>query len=199
MGLSLAKMYPKELRKVTLPKGQVTLLDQDRSWQKALANLGLVGKVVRSFINQGLPEEDLIQIGIIGLFKAAQSYMPELGSFSNHAIIKIRGEILWALKEHYRLVEIARKYQNLISEGSQPLPFELLQREEAKEMVKKILDEFNQRDRQILNLRYGLNGDEPLSKQETGKRLGVTGEAIRQAEEKLLNRLRKAFFRTEVK
>ena len=191
MSLSLAKMYPKEMREATLPKGQVTLLDQDRSWQKVLANLGLVGKVVRSFINQWLPEEDLIQIGIIGLYKAAQSYKPELGSFSNHAIIKIRGEILWALKEINHRKEISDRYGKYIPEESIPSPFELLQRKQSEEIVREALGKLGEKDRQILSRRFGLNGNDTETLEEVGNKLGLTGEAIRQAENKILAKLKK--------
>ena len=196
MSLSLEKMYPKELRKIILPKGQGQPLVSDLLWQKVLSNLGLVGMVAGGYMGRGLSEDDLIQHGIIGLYKAVLRYKPELGSFSNYAVIKIRGEIAWALNENNRLAKISDRLREVAPDDPTPEPFESLQRKQSGEIVREGLDKLKERDRQVLEMRYGLNEDGPMSKQETGIKLGVTGEAIRQTEEKLLDRLKKSITRT---
>ena len=55
--------------------------------------------------------------------------------------------------------------------------------------IRRILDGLPERERRILQLRFGLTGEEPMTLEEVGKRLGVTRERIRQMELKTLRRL----------
>ena len=56
--------------------------------------------------------------------------------------------------------------------------------------IRDILDDLDDRERGILELRYGLGGEEPCTLEEIGARLGVTRERIRQIEKKTLAKLR---------
>jgi len=55
--------------------------------------------------------------------------------------------------------------------------------------IRRILDGLSERERRILELRFGLTGEEPMTLEQVGKRLGVTRERIRQMELKTLRRL----------
>jgi RNA polymerase primary sigma factor len=57
--------------------------------------------------------------------------------------------------------------------------------------VMALLDTLDGRERRILNFRFGLDGQEPLSLEQTGKRIGVTRERVRQIEKRCLLKLRK--------
>jgi RNA polymerase sigma factor (sigma-70 family) len=57
--------------------------------------------------------------------------------------------------------------------------------------VEKLLSGLNDRDRSILILRFGLNGEEPMSYRQIGERLGLTRERIRQRMHELVYRIRK--------
>lgn len=63
-------------------------------------------------------------------------------------------------------------------------------RQRLKEQIQEALHIFSERERFILELRFGLKDDEHLSLQEIGQRLGVTGERIRQIEARALSKLR---------
>lgn len=58
--------------------------------------------------------------------------------------------------------------------------------------IRALLEGLDERERRILNFRFGLDGQEPLSLEQTGKRIGVTRERVRQIEKRCLLKLRKA-------
>lgn len=100
------KMYPRDLRKVTLPKGQSCPLASDLIWQEVLSNLGLVGMMAHRFRGRGLPFGDLVQAGILGLFKAVKYFDPDKGGFPNYACIKIKAEMIKALVDNHQTIRI---------------------------------------------------------------------------------------------
>lgn len=65
-----------------------------------------------------------------------------------------------------------------------------LSRQRLKEEIQAALHIFSERERTILELRFGLKDDQQYSLQEIGQRLGVTGERIRQIEARALRKLR---------
>ncbi len=74
---------------------------------------GLVRRLCAKFRNSGEPMEDLVQVGSVGLLKAAAKYDPELGnSFAAHAIPVIVGEIKNYFRDHGWAVRIPRKLQS---------------------------------------------------------------------------------------
>ena len=70
-------------------------------------------------------------------------------------------------------------------------PFEEAQEHLQKEGVRRALDSLPERERQVLELRYGLSGLEPLTLEEVGQAFGVTRERIRQIENNTLNKLKR--------
>jgi RNA polymerase primary sigma factor len=70
-------------------------------------------------------------------------------------------------------------------------PFEEASEHLQKEGVRKALDALPDRERQVIELRYGLSGTEPLTLEEVGKAFGVTRERIRQIENNTLKKLKR--------
>jgi RNA polymerase primary sigma factor len=70
-------------------------------------------------------------------------------------------------------------------------PFEEASEHLQKEGVRKALDALPERERQVIELRYGLSGAEPLTLEEVGKAFGVTRERIRQIENNTLKKLKR--------
>ena len=70
-------------------------------------------------------------------------------------------------------------------------PFEEAQEHLQKEGVRRALDSLPERERQVLELRYGLSGMEPLTLEEVGQAFGVTRERIRQIENNTLKKLKR--------
>ena len=79
--------------------------------------------------------------------------------------------------------------QFLIDEDS-PSPEEGLDAESRRQSVRKILGTLGERERRVLELRYGLDGQLPLTLEETGRAFGVTRERARQMENTALKKLR---------
>ena len=69
-------------------------------------------------------------------------------------------------------------------------PLEVVFREIRREELFRVLDSLPDRDRKVLELRFGLKGERPRTLEEVGERFGVTRERIRQVEAKTLNRLK---------
>jgi len=69
-------------------------------------------------------------------------------------------------------------------------PFEEASEQLQREGVRKALDVLPERERQVIELRYGLSGLEPLTLEEVGRTFGVTRERIRQIETNTLKKLR---------
>ena len=86
--------------------------DEQKREQLVTKHLGLVRRLCGKFRNSGEPIEDLVQVGSVGLLKAAAKYDPELGnSFTAYAIPVIVGEIKNYFRDHGWAVKIPRKLQ----------------------------------------------------------------------------------------
>ena len=73
--------------------------------------------------------------------------------------------------------------------GDDPLPHEDVERTLQKEALDRALESLTERDRHVLELRYGLRGEEPHTLEHVGRRLGLTRERVRQIEVESLARL----------
>jgi RNA polymerase sigma factor (sigma-70 family) len=79
---------------------------------------------------------------------------------------------------------------DLLADDNAEAPFEAAALSLARGDLQLLLDYLNPREREILSLRFGLHGDEPLTLDEVGRRFNVTRERIRQIEAKALTKLR---------
>jgi RNA polymerase primary sigma factor len=73
--------------------------------------------------------------------------------------------------------------------GEEPLPDEVTERRLQNEALERALESLPERDRRVLELRYGLRGEEPHTLEHIGRRLGITRERMRQIETESLSRL----------
>ncbi len=78
---------------------------------------------------------------------------------------------------------------DFIEDEDTPQPDEMAADTMMRQDIRRILDGLGERERRILELRFGLTGEEPMTLEEVGKALGVTRERIRQMELKTLRRL----------
>jgi RNA polymerase primary sigma factor len=79
---------------------------------------------------------------------------------------------------------------DLVSDDAAEEPFEAATEHLEREDIQRALDALPQRERQVIELRYGLRGHEPLTLEEVGRAFGVTRERIRQIENNTLRKLK---------
>ncbi|MFP5254495.1 MAG: RNA polymerase sigma factor RpoD/SigA [Acidimicrobiia bacterium] len=79
---------------------------------------------------------------------------------------------------------------DLLADDSAEVPFDAAALALARDDLQHLLEYLNPREREILSLRFGLEGDQPLTLDEVGRRFNVTRERIRQIEAKALTKLR---------
>ena len=76
-------------------------------------------------------------------------------------------------------------------------PFETLRDKDMREEVGELLDVLDDRERKIINSRFGLDGQKPKTLEEVGEKFGVTRERIRQLQNIALHKLRRALSKKE--
>ncbi|HJQ74297.1 MAG TPA: sigma-70 family RNA polymerase sigma factor, partial [Gaiellaceae bacterium] len=82
------------------------------------------------------------------------------------------------------------EFGHFLTDESEPLPDEAAEVTLRKETLRKILSTLSQRERRVLELRYGLDGEHPRTLDEVGRTFNVTRERIRQIENQSLKKLR---------
>jgi RNA polymerase primary sigma factor len=82
------------------------------------------------------------------------------------------------------------EFGHFITDESSPLPDEAAEESLRKDMLTKILGMLSSRERRVLEMRYGLNGEQPRTLDEVGRAFNVTRERIRQIENQCLKKLR---------
>jgi RNA polymerase primary sigma factor len=82
------------------------------------------------------------------------------------------------------------EFGHFLTDETQPLPDEVAEEAMRKEALRGILDSLSPRERRVLELRYGLDGEQPRTLDEVGRTFNVTRERIRQIENQSLKKLR---------
>ena len=74
-------------------------------------------------------------------------------------------------------------------EGGSPSPDQEVEVSLSEQLLRRTIDELPETERAVIRLRFGLNGDDPQPLRETGRRLGLSAERVRQIESRALKRL----------
>ena len=193
-------LTPEEEREMAMK-----LRENDENARKALIehNLRLVVFIARRFENTGVPLEDLISIGTIGLIKAVGSFDAEKKiKMATYASRCIENEILMFLRKTSKLkLEISLDEplktdwdgnELLLSDvlGTRPdtVSHELDQ-EIEREILRDALDHLSPREKQIIMLRFGLGGQQERTQKEVADLLGISQSYISRLEKRILSRL----------
>ncbi|WP_088043890.1 RNA polymerase sporulation sigma factor SigE [Bacillus sp. EAC] len=170
-------------------------------------NLRLVVYIARKFENTGINIEDLISIGTIGLIKAVNTFNPEKKiKLATYASRCIENEILMHLRRNNKnRSEVSfDEPLNIDWDGNELLLSDVLGTEEDiitkdleanvdKSLLTKALDQLNDREKQIMELRFGLDGTEEKTQKDVADMLGISQSYISRLEKRIIKRLRKEF------
>jgi len=170
-------------------------------------NLRLVVYIARRFENSGVDLDDLVSVGVIGLIKAVNSFAPDKNiKLATYASRCIENEILMHLR---RTVKIKSEVSfdeplNTDWEGNELLlsdvmgtdndvVYKKIEHGVENDLLKQALTRLSGREREIMELRYGLNGQEELTQKEVADKMGISQSYISRIEKKIIGRLQKEF------
>lgn len=170
-------------------------------------NLRLVVYIARKFENTGINIEDLISIGTIGLIKAVNTFNPEKKiKLATYASRCIENEILMHLRRNNKnRSEVSfDEPLNIDWDGNELLLSDVLGTDENiitkdleatvdRHLLMKALYQLNDREKQIMELRFGLDGGEEKTQKDVADMLGISQSYISRLEKRIIKRLRKEF------
>ena len=170
-----------------------------------LHNLRLVSHIVRKYYGTAKSQEDLVSIGSIGLVKAVDTYNPENGTrFATYAAKCIQNEILMYFRSQKKLsAEVSINETIDVDRDGNPLTYmdviaaedhmeEEIDRKVKGAMLRRLVGEvLDERERQIIVLRYGLGGSDPYTQREVAQLLGISRSYVSRIEKGALETLRK--------
>src|SRR5690625_3708996 len=170
-------------------------------------NLRLVVYIARKFENTGIHIEDLVSIGSIGLIKAVNTFNPEKKiKLATYASRCIENEILMYLRKTSRMkTEVSfDEPLNIDWDGNELLLSDVLGTEVDiitknletkvdKQLLINALSTLNGREKQIMELRFGLIGKEEKTQKDVADMLGISQSYISRLEKKIIKRLQKEF------
>ncbi|MCZ0703346.1 RNA polymerase sporulation-specific sigma factor [Natronobacillus azotifigens] len=170
-------------------------------------NLRLVVYIARKFENTGINIEDLISIGTIGLIKAINTFNLEKKiKLATYASRCIENEILMYLRKNNKLKSEVSFDEplNIDWDGNELLLSDILGTDEDiiekdieanvdKKLLQSALTQLNGREKQIMELRFGLIGNEEKTQKDVADMLGISQSYISRLEKKIIRRLQKEF------
>lgn len=187
--------------------------DQEARSRLIEHNLRLVVYIAKKFDNTGIGVEDLISIGTIGLIKAINTFNPlkniKLATYASRCI---ENEILMYLRRNNKV-----RYEVSIDEplnvdwdGNELLLSDILGTEENviskdleeevdKRLLRMALDKLNEREREIIELRFGINQNDgrERTQKEVADMMGISQSYISRLEKKIMKRLKKEILKME--
>ena len=167
-------------------------------------NLRLVVYIAKRFENTGTGLEDLISIGTVGLIKAINTFRADKSiKLATYASRCIENEILMYIRKngsHHCEISIDEPLNvdwdgnelllsDILGNDEDSVSYELEMREERR-VVRQAVCALDPRERELIELRYGLRGGEELTQKEVADLLGISQSYISRLEKRILARLR---------
>ena len=167
-------------------------------------NLRLVAHVVKKYSNTKVEQDDLISIGTIGLIKGINSYNLEKGSkLSTYVSRCIDNEILMHLRatkklnaEVYLNEPIGKDkddkvvtLQEVLENNERNIEDEVDLKMKIKKLYQKMGEILKDREKTIIELRFGLDGHKPKTQHEIAEMMGISRSYVSRIETKAINKL----------
>ena len=170
-------------------------------------NLRLVSHIIRKYYSSYENPDELLSIGCVGLIKAVDSFKADFGTrFATYGARCVQNEILMffrARKKHQSDVSINDTID--IDKDGNPLTYldiiatdesvenELDLKAHTENLNRYISSVLNEREKEIVILRYGLKGYKPLAQREVAEHLGISRSYVSRIEKAALEKLKHAF------
>lgn len=171
-------------------------------------NLRLVAHITKKYSTTKVDQEDLISIGTIGLIKGINSFEPTKGvRLATYASRCIDNEILMYLRSIKKLnAEVyledpigndkdgnTIELQEVLENDEKSIEEEVDLKFKIKKLYKKMKEILKQRERFIIELRFGLNGVKPKTQHEIAEMMGISRSYVSRIETKAIKKLSKEF------
>lgn len=168
-------------------------------------NLRLVVYIARKFENTGVGVEDLVSVGTIGLIKAVNTFNPDKKiKLATYASRCIENEILIYLRRNSKVKAEISFYEplNIDWDGNELLlsdilgtendtVYNLIEDEVDRELLFTAMKNLSKREKEIVQLRFGLQGYKEKTQKEVADMLGISQSYISRLEKKIIKRLKK--------
>ena len=167
-------------------------------------NLRLVAYIARKFENTGIEYEDLISTGAIGLIKAVRTFKLDKNiRLATYASRCIENEILMQLRKTSKIKNDISLDKPLSEDydGNQLVLGDIIPSDEDveeyavdkpgdKQLIGDLIAKLNNREREIMILRYGLMGHQELTQREVALKLGISQSYISRLEKRILGEMK---------
>ncbi len=166
-------------------------------------NLRLVAHITKKYQNAPEDAEDYISIGIIGLMKAIDTFDAGRGRLATYACRCIDNELLMMLRSKKKNAKEVSLYEPVGTdkEGNEIQIYDLctekddvlhtlVKKESIDTLRRAVLTVLDERERDIIIQRYGLNGEEEKTQQEIGKSYGISRSYVSRIEKRALQKLK---------
>ena len=168
-------------------------------------NLRLVVYIAKKFDTSGVYIEDLVSIGTIGLIKAVNTFCPDKNiKLATYASRCIENEILMFLRKtasHKNDISIDEPL-NIDWDGNELLLSDVLgsepdevgrgiELEDERVQLNAFVSELPPREKQIMEMRFGMNGYEEYTQKEVADTLGISQSYISRLEKRIIGKLKK--------
>ena len=179
-------------------------VDEDAKTLLVEHNLRLVVYIAKRFENTGIGLEDLISIGTIGLIKSVNTFRADKNiKLATYASRCIENEILMYIRKNSgqrHEVSIDEPLNtdwdgnelllsDVLSSDEVDVVTEIAEREE-RQAIRDCVAKLEERERVIIELRYGLSGGEEMTQKEVADLLGISQSYISRLEKKIIAKLR---------
>lgn len=168
-------------------------------------NLRLVVYIAKKFENTGIGIEDLISIGTIGLIKAINTFKPDKNiKLATYASRCIENEILMYIRKssNQRSEMSIDEPLNVDWDGNELLLSDILggdedsvyrniESEQDRITILNAVSHLNDRDKEIISMRFALNGGKELTQKEVADKMGISQSYISRLEKKIISRLKR--------
>ena len=198
-GYIRSQSFAKPLSKEEEERCIALLAEKDREAREKLIehNLRLVAHIVKKYDIKKTQTDDLISIGTIGLIKAVDTFDPlRTSKFSSYASRCIENELRMELRRIRReATQISLQEPLEGSDGqltlADTLPDPAVMEDRCENRadavhLRKLVEKLPPRERELLTMRYGLQGQKPCTQQEVAQKLGISRSYVSRIEKRAL-------------